>query len=362
MERKEIDGKRRKLEETFAIKAILCSEYEEELPLVDVLVSHLPEKQLITDVMQELSVLLPLKTLEHIKRVNGLQIVLCKLEDLQVEHNMTIGEFLTKKGISETVSNYLQQKIEQKQIPAVAAKLRWQYEKAVKLWPIKFHPNKYLEQRYNGTNFSNDERRFHLQMAKLLHLLTKQLENKTPVCLCVDPRSKSLVAIAESLCHMSPIMHAPMVLIDYVARTQGGGCWNNKYNAEQFMEDKSNKVSLQGIPRKFIDFLTVCDEFNNLQLGADKTFNENIIQNTEITNEISDNLAKYGPYLCTGYFIYLSHEPCLMCSMALVHSRAKVLFFLQNTHNGALSKAFRLQAVRELNHHYEVYQIRKNEI
>jgi len=75
----------------------------------------------------------------------------------------------------------------------------------------------------------------------------------------------------------------------------------------------------------------------------------------------ADNLAKFGPYLCTGYDIYLLQEPCLMCSMALVHSRAKRVFFVKNSENGALATRFQLHSVRELNHHYEVFQFTTKE-
>lgn len=33
-------------------------------------------------------------------------------------------------------------------------------------------------------------------------------------------------------------------------------------------------------------------------------------------------------YLCLNYHVYTTHEPCVMCSMALVHSRISQLIYL----------------------------------
>jgi tRNA-specific adenosine deaminase 3 len=65
------------------------------------------------------------------------------------------------------------------------------------------------------------------------------------------------------------------------------------------------------------------------------------------------------PYLCTGFDAYVVAEPCLMCAMALVHSRARrVVFCAPDAARGALGgSGRRLHAERSLNHHYAVYRL-----
>jgi tRNA(Arg) A34 adenosine deaminase TadA len=64
------------------------------------------------------------------------------------------------------------------------------------------------------------------------------------------------------------------------------------------------------------------------------------------------------PYLCNTYDAFLVREPCAMCGMALVHSRlARVVYCEADPHHGALGGAYRLQANRSLNHHYDVYHM-----
>ena len=73
-------------------------------------------------------------------------------------------------------------------------------------------------------------------------------------------------------------------------------------------------------------------------------------------HEESAAAAAPRPYLCTGWDCYVVHEPCLMCAMALVHSRVRrVVYARPDAAAGALESAARLQTVRSLNHHYDVY-------
>lgn len=64
------------------------------------------------------------------------------------------------------------------------------------------------------------------------------------------------------------------------------------------------------------------------------------------------------PYLCTGYDVYVTGEPCAMCAMALVHQRVRRVFYaFPNSRIGALGSAYRLHGERSLNHHYTVYHV-----
>jgi len=63
-------------------------------------------------------------------------------------------------------------------------------------------------------------------------------------------------------------------------------------------------------------------------------------------------------YLLNGCSIYLTHEPCIMCAMALLHSRiSNVFYFNQNKHNGALGSIYKLHTLKKTNHRFNVYHL-----
>lgn len=62
------------------------------------------------------------------------------------------------------------------------------------------------------------------------------------------------------------------------------------------------------------------------------------------------------PYLANNVDLYVSHEPCVMCAMALVHSRiGRVFFCFPNPVYGGVGSVHAVHSLPSLNHHYRVY-------
>eukprot|EP01105_Mastigella_eilhardi_P007261 TRINITY_DN18762_c0_g1_i1.p1 TRINITY_DN18762_c0_g1~~TRINITY_DN18762_c0_g1_i1.p1 ORF type:complete len:393 (+),score=91.92 TRINITY_DN18762_c0_g1_i1:2-1180(+) len=65
-----------------------------------------------------------------------------------------------------------------------------------------------------------------------------------------------------------------------------------------------------------------------------------------------------GEYLCTGYDLYAVQEPCVMCAMAMVHSRIRRVFYVcADAVMGGLGSVVKLHLRRELNHRFEVFRL-----
>ena len=63
-------------------------------------------------------------------------------------------------------------------------------------------------------------------------------------------------------------------------------------------------------------------------------------------------------YLLNGCSIYLTNEPCIMCSMALLHSRIEnVFYFNRNLKHGALGSIYKLHSLKKTNHRFNVYHL-----
>ncbi|KAI0223210.1 hypothetical protein LSAT2_025554 [Lamellibrachia satsuma] len=122
----------------------------------------------------------------------------------------------------------------------------------------------------------------------------------------VDPTSNDIVAVSHDKQSHHPLQHAVMTCVDQVAHSQGAGAW---------------------------------------QMQEEHFYHRDPV-------EVCQNLADY---LCTGFDLYVTHEPCVMCAMALVHSRIHRVFYAHPTQGGALGTCYKVHVQAGLNHHFECF-------
>lgn len=386
-------------QQLYKINAILSDEYYVPLKRCLIYAGILNDTKSIAKVMNELCSRMPLNELSHLKRVNKTKLILCSMNEmlefiqqnhteptiqailtkiinvncqqqqqqLPTEDDLRVAKdevttsllrlYMTNRGISSEVMTLLTEKIEITIVAAAPAILSWQYIDVTKDWPCKFHPNKDLEKMYNGLWFTDTETAFHIKIMEMCGFLCTELEKQ--VCgIAVDPRTKSIVAIGFDEIDRHPLMHCAMVLIDGVARSQSGGAWNEYLVDSELYSKHSDDYTQFGVSSYLRQL--IASKFSDIKFGAEriKSATENR-QHLE-TDDNSDNLAKYGPYLCTGYDVYLWREPCIMCSMALTHSRIRTIFFHQTQPAGAICTLTKLQSVKALNHHFQVFHVTAN--
>ena len=73
--------------------------------------------------------------------------------------------------------------------------------------------------------------------------------------------------------------------------------------------------------------------------------------------EVAEHLSatEGSGYICTGYDVYCTREPCMMCAMALIHSRVQRVFYGAPISHGALGSQCCLHLCKHLNHSYQVF-------
>lgn len=171
---------------------------------------------------------------------------------------------------------------------------------------------------------------------------------KRNTAIIVDPVKNKEIARAEDWSG-HPLQHAVIRVLDAVAKASF---------AEPHSQSRTSKTDPVGQSRK------------RCRTGlADGTNEEDFVaapdcaaQSAVLPSQLNkvDQPEDMGgrPYLCTGYDCYVIREPCVMCAMALTHSRVRRVVYVQRDEEmGALGGAFRLHSKPSLNHHFQVFRI-----
>ncbi|KAK2580394.1 hypothetical protein KPH14_006146 [Odynerus spinipes] len=379
-------------------KPILDPEITQDLPTIDAYVGVLKEKKDISKAIQSISTILP--GIDHLKRCSGNKILLAPVRSSNLisevnstENNEMLREdrlkiILKEKGFDLTL---LEDDLQVIKVPGTSAKTKAQATRASKIWPIKFHPDPFLEAVIDGSIFSEDQLR-KIENCMTIAISAAKLEAiGNPDCngsaVVIDPDDGRVLAIAASRIDRHPMWHASMLAIDLVAKLHGGGAWNldEEFHQEStFLREniqKSRDIDgnfekrMKIIKRKYEEEAPLCypkalakitipvaeslepewtlkGRRNNGPKKADTNVE---LLKTDVTNPVDSN-EKCGPYLCTGYWVFLLKEPCPMCAMALLHSRvARIFYGVPNERTGVLGSNGVLHAVPGLNHRYRVW-------
>lgn len=84
------------------------------------------------------------------------------------------------------------------------------------------------------------------------------------------------------------------------------------------------------------------------------------IRNMAAVHLLSGGIGKQShdaQYLCTGFVAFCLDEPSIMAAMALVHSRIRIVAFINpDPKRGGICSVLSLQDVPETNHHFSVFK------
>ncbi|KAK9110890.1 hypothetical protein Scep_018409 [Stephania cephalantha] len=376
-----------------------------QFPTVDVVASQLDPK-LANTLIRRLNQIAPLDNLRHLKRVRKnfgrggntqLSIILCLAHLETLPHNVLhlvnayhLTPFLTK------VAKY-----------AASSKEEWQEQ--CQLWPTSYHPPTY---NIDGiTGFSEEDSQSVFGFMNMAIKLAKSTPQVVNAAIIVDPSVRQVIAsacdqtcsshaptennnletdckesgIASSKCQVvetretlasnrdyeqteslsgvsclypwtwserhrhngnsyswHPLRHAALVAIEYAAARDRRLFPGSEHAHGQSIEGGHVPPSPKSSPAKKPKLHTSREEEGPSLKTCSNGFNSDAVR----------------PYLCTGFDIFLVWEPCIMCSMALVHQRIRRVFYaFPNLKCGGLGSVHRLQGEKSLNHHYAVFRV-----
>jgi len=298
---------------TWKFEAVVEDKVTLPVPKVDVLVVEIVDKKCTASLIRKFNEVLPIRSLQHLKRVKSTKNIetgACEIYLLLAEIGPSTRETVldSLEKLDVDISG-LGTDVKEEQVASCQPATRAQFEQLrteAGYWPTNFHEDKYLENLLGCTlaEVWGDGARIFQQ-----NLFSSPVI-KVGGGAVVNPETNTLVVSCTGTI-LHPLHHTALNLVDLVARSQGGGAMDH----------------------------------------TDPTIDSSLYH---ITEPLA--LSTKSTYLLTGYDVYLAIEPCHMCSMALLHSRVRRVFYIKPSKDGAFTKA-KLHTRQELNHKFEVFKV-----
>lgn len=305
---------------------------EEELyttpPLMTVVVAKLAGTKLDIPRAFRLTSDIPHADLRHLRRLRhlsdgSLECILCRLADEEPSEEKL--KELQDRFRSENIFH----EYRYTQVPSKAPRTEQQLKACNAIWPCKFAKSNHLVKCIEGSLLTEQE----ILVLKIISDETSKILNSSEYAsIAVIFRFAKVYGVGtcdKNIVESHPVQHSTMLAIDSVATNAQAGHWR----------------------------LTTGDSL--MWVIQSKLDNQDSLKSHCIDHN-------FLPYLCTNYDVFITEEPCFMCTMGLVQSRIRRLFYMNSDKTPKLcypDKAIEGHLVhrdRNLNHRFEAWRVTLN--
>lgn len=220
-------------------------------------------------------------------------------------------------------------------VPSSAPRTDLQLKACSQVWPCKFAKSNYLNNCMEGSIFTGPEKfTLNIIINEVIALIkddSNTFQSGAVIFRCAKIHGIGLSS--DEIVSKNPVMHPTMLAIDDVATNAGAGHWKAAPHLESSLECLQEKLD----------------------------------RSEELKDHRID--ANFLPYLCTNYDIFVTEEPCFMCTMALVQSRIRRLFYLdiesikhhsirELCYSDKAIERFYVHRAKNLNHKFEAWRVK----
>ena len=252
------------------------------------------------------------------------------------------------------------------QVPKHQPRSRDHWSEWTLIWPLTWRQPTYESglspQTAPLTSTEQQQMAMHMERALQLHADHASARNAAVI---VDPCSNFVVAEGVDARHKHPLRHAVLAALDAAAKwslthwpeaATGAAACAQRHNGTAIDSTAGDQVHAGGEVLSAQHGLEGARKRARVSCTAQRAPEQPVDSNCDVNVHARRPAQQAQPYLCTGFDCYMVREPCVMCAMALTHSRLRrVVYSQSDASGGALGGALRLHGEPSLNHHFDVY-------